>query len=353
MSSDNQKIYSGHANGVIRKFKFLGTAELDAQMREQLTIDIKRKLSESILQKKIVDKVVEKSTDRVLTKSMRFLAPGLGSFLTKNLFIEDEVDDHDYKVTQLSEIFFPLFPEFFTLFHLSALAGRASIMKVIIDQGVVIYNFDAFRKTPLTYAIEYGNYDTTEMILLFARDFPDRVVFTIRDVKNVLESAHTSALEYIKQTFKPAEVRDCGRRAYIQSDIETLELTGDVLNRIDVKHMYEVPNGMSEDEFEEEKKEVEFLVSRFKYNTVLGSQDSLDFLEAMDECEHDDIWNTSFRYIIDHKWFQARRYIRGLAVAHLLYLLLLTVYATAFLKSDAYSIVIFCLTLLFYSFEVL
>ena len=223
----------------------------------------------------------------------------------------------------------------------------------MIDQGNAIYNVDVFGKTPLTYAIEYGNFDTTDMILVFARENPGRVVYTIRDIKNVLKSGHASAVDYLKNAFKMAESRDCGHRASMSSDLVALELPGDVLTRHNVSQMYDLPEGVDEETFEAEKKEVEMLVSRFKFNTELGSQDSLDFLEAMDECEMDEIWHTSFRYIIDSKWKKARVFIQGLAIAHLLYLVLLTVYATAFLHSNVYRGVIFALTLFFYSFEIL
>ena len=94
-------------------------------------------------------------------------------------------------------------------------------------------------------------------------------------------------------------------------------------------------------------------MSKFRYNNVMGSNKSRELLTALAESEYDEIWESDMRYVIDEKWARLSVFVTTYSVLHFLFLLYLSVYATALLDNQIARLVVFVLALCFYSFEVL
>ena len=103
---------------------------------------------------------------------------------------------------------------------------------------------------------------------------------------------------------------------------------------------------------ETKQREVEYLVTKFKYNSEPGSHESLQLLEAMENCEYEELWSSNLRYIVDEKWKRLRVPVQALAIAHFVYLILISIYATAFIDDMSVRAIALILAFFFYSIEI-
>ena len=133
----------------------------------------------------------------------------------------------------------------------------------------------------------------------------------------------------------------------LKSDDSLIAEAGNVLPKLTAESKFAKAHN------EAENREIEYLVSKFRYNNVMGSDKSRELLSALADSEYDEIWESDMRYIIDEKWSRLSAFVTTYSILHFLFLLYLSVYATALLDNPLARLIVFILSLLFYSFEVL
>ena len=247
---------------------------------------------------------------------------------------------------RLNEYFFPIFPEFFSVIHFAAYYGNAEAVRSLFGVNC-LYAADMYGKTPLAYSLEMRHYECSDLIISHFKEHPQQLYVTYKDLLCLLGSKSNSVKKIFSAlvTTNP-QVRQCPRRGVLKDDAAIIAEGGNVLGR-----------QFAEEKFakgrEIEHREVEYLVSKFRYNNVMGSNKSRELLTALAESEYDEIWESDMRYVIDEKWARLSVFVTTYSVLHFLFLLYLSVYATALLDNQIARLVVFVLALCFYSFEVL
>ena len=85
----------------------------------------------------------------------------------------------------------------------------------------------------------------------------------------------------------------------------------------------------------------------------MGSSDSLKLLNELEKSSLNSIWDTDFKYLIDHKWKSASLFFTCFAIAHLLFLIGISFYATELIENSSVRALALVFSLLFSAYEVL
>ena len=76
---------------------------------------------------------------------------------------------------------------------------------------------------------------------------------------------------------------------------------------------------------------MEVFISKFRYNSLLGSSDSLDLVVALGEAKSDAVFETKFvQSLLDEKWTAVYWVMLLEAGIYYLFLVLVTIYSTLF-----------------------
>ena len=275
-----------------------------------------------------------------------FYAPGLFSQLFRDSMLSQEPGDNvGLQLRRLKEFFFPIFPECYTLMHLAAFYGRGDLIKKLF--GIeAFYAADLEGLTPLGYALSLRQFDCSDAIISYFIQNPDRLYLTYKDLLSLLETKSTTVKGLFKELMAVnKKTRHTEHRGKITGNPEIITLEGDVITNQEASPYFL-------DAVETKQREVEYLVTKFKFNSAPGSRESLELLETMENCEYEELWSSNLRYIVDEKWKRLRFYVQGVAIAHFLYLILISIYATAFLDNLAARGIALALACLFYSIEI-
>ena len=103
-----------------------------------------------------------------------------------------------------------------------------------------------------------------------------------------------------------------------------------------------------------ESKNTEAFNSNFWYNNLMGSQDSINVLVALNRVKGESVWETQFvQSFLDIKWEMVFYPILAQAAIYYLYLVLVTIYVTGYPDSTAFRVVLLLFTLFNLSQELL
>ena len=276
----------------------------------------------------------------------KFQVPGLPEALFRYTVAgEGEIA---VKLDTLRDNFFPIMPEFYTLLHVCAAAPFPGLLSYLLEHDE-LYSVDAFGKTPLTYAIQANNTDAIKIIIEHFRTCQSKFEVTFFDVQQILEMENKDGPEIYRMAFFDFGLETPTKpKGVLPEPIVVMTAPASVLKTSDYKRYgYDFFSGDEGDH-----REIISLNSKFRYNSALGSQESIDFLKMLCESSLDEIWDTNVKYVIEEKWQRVRAKIIAHSVGHLLYLILISLYVTISFGNVAFASVCFVLSGLNYLYEI-
>ena len=192
-------------------------------------------------------------------------------------------------------------PNFRSIMHVVAITPFPEILKKLLADEY-LYSLDHHGRTPLNYALRMMNTQCIDIIIEHFKEKRNqfRFVITYEDVKLLLENDYPNSFDiFAISFFDYSDLHAMYSRGEISGDFYTLYSNSAVVKRSDlIRDRLTLKPSTSE----ERQPELEYLVSKFSYNSVAGSYQSLEFLELVRNSNVDKIWLTDFRYIIDRKW---------------------------------------------------
>ena len=202
---------------------------------------------------------------------MKYLVPGFAESMVRYTKDADGIGV-ERKIQLLNEIYFPIMPEFYSLMHVAAIAPFPKLLSKLLDLGY-LYSIDTNGKTPLTYALDKNNSECIEKIIHHFKAAPDDFVITYRDVIMLLEKDTPFTPELFRISFfNYSKLNAAPQRGVITGHKHhTLFSSSEVIKGSDLRR-----DGISlTPETQSTPAELEYLVSKFDFNPVQGSKESL------------------------------------------------------------------------------
>ena len=210
---------------------------------------------------------------------------------------------------------------------------------------------DIYGNTPLTYALEYSNSECIDLIITHFKEQPEKFIVTYNDLIMILRTNASIGFDVFNISFFTySDLFQTQKRGILNNPYETVISDSEVLRQRDLDREKldldkETPGIV--------QPELAYLISRFSFNPVMGSNDSTSLLHLLKDTGLDSIWTTDFKYIIDYKWKKASVFLQTFSILHFLYLIAISVYATSYIDRTGFRAICFILTILFSLYEVL
>ena len=283
--------------------------------------------------------------------ALKFLIPGLPeSFFRYTTPGNPDAAAFDLKCRLLNEIYFPMMPEFYSLLHVCATAPFPGLLEQLLINGY-LYAMDIYGNTPLTYALEFNNSHCIDLIINYFKDKPDLFIVTYNDLIMILKTNASIGYDVFNISFFTySDLFQTQKRGILRGTYESVISDTEILKQRDLDR--------ENMEFEKpqpgvQQLELAYMVSRFEFNPIMGSADSIKLLQLLKDSSLDSIWETDFKYLIDHKWKKASVFLACFACAHLLFLIGISFYATEYIDSTAGRAIALFFAVLFCCYEIL
>ena len=131
------------------------------------------------------------------------------------------------------------------------------------------YSADMEGLTPLGYALQFKRFDCSDAIINYFSSNPKRLYLTYKDLLSLLETKSLTVKGLFKELMAVnKKTKDTKHRGLLTENPEIMTLQGDVITGQEAAHYFL-------DAVETKEREVEFIVTKFKYNTAPGSRESL------------------------------------------------------------------------------
>ena len=171
---------------------------------------------------------------------------------------------------------------------------------------------------------------------------------TYADVKMILELDNKSGPDVYMMAFFDYNLELHHKdKGVLPNPIEVLTSESNVLKKAD----YAAYKLNLDEGDEKDKKELICMNSKFRYNPIVGSSESIELVRLLMESKVDTIWKTNIKHVIEEKWRIVRWFIVFHALLHLSYLVLISIYVTLFFDNFLLALVAFVLSACMYIFE--
>ena len=195
-----------------------------------------------------------------------------------------------------------MLPEFYSLLHVAATAPFPKLLRQLLVHDY-LYTMDIYGNTPLTYALEYSNSECIDLIITHFKEQPEKFIVTYNDLIMILRTNASIGFDVFNISFFTySDLFQTQKRGILNNPYETVISDSEVLRQRDLDREKldldkETPGIV--------QPELAYLISRFSFNPVMGSNDSTSLLHLLKDTGLDSIWTTDFKYIIDYKWKKA------------------------------------------------